>query len=75
MQFKRGDFVKLKKGSAGSVGVVWQVHSKSIASVEVYWREGEKRRLSDTHEPDNLELVALHDVPEYAIELKRSLGL
>lgn len=75
MEFNRGDFVKLKKGSAGSVGVVWQRHSKSIASVEVYWRDGERSRMSDTHEAGNLELVALRDVPEYAIELKKSLGL
>ncbi len=73
--FKRGDFVKLKRGSAGSVGVVWQIHPESVASVEAYWRSGERSRESHTHEPGDLELVPPHLVPEYAVELKRSLGL
>jgi hypothetical protein len=63
------------KGLAGSVGVVWQLHAKSIASIEVYWRTGERQRTSDTQEPANLELVSEAEAPEYAIQLKKSLGL
>jgi hypothetical protein len=73
--FKRGNFVKLKKGSAGSVGVVWEIHSKNIKSILVYWLSSEGRRESNEHEPGNLELVPTNQAPDYAIELKKSLGL
>jgi hypothetical protein len=72
--FKKGDFVKLKRGPAGSVGVVWQIHSKNKASVEVYWSVGETSRSEHLHEPRDLVLVPAHEAPQDAIELKESLG-
>jgi hypothetical protein len=73
--FKRGDFVGLRRGVAGSVGVVWDIHPDSLRSVEVYWRESETSRISQAYEPKDLNLVPLSQVPQYAMELKSSLGL
>jgi hypothetical protein len=73
--FERGDFVGLKRGVAGSVGVVWDLHPDSLQSVEVYWRESETSRISQSYEPNDLVLVPLGAVPPYAMELKASLGL
>lgn len=73
--FKRGEFVRLKTGLAGSVGVVWQIQPKSISSVVVYWRESETSRMQQAHEPKDLVLVTTDAVPDYAIKLKESLGL
>ena len=76
MSFKRGDFVRLKEGEAGRVGVVWQIDLKSLASIGVYWRgESETSRMQQAHEPSDLQLVPREVVPEYAMDLKWSLGL
>jgi hypothetical protein len=72
---KKGDFVRSRKGLRGTVGVVWQIHSNHIASVVVYWRATDASRVQQDYEPKDLELVPLHEVPEYAIELKKGLGL
>jgi hypothetical protein len=44
-------------------------------SVVVYWRASDMSRVQQDYEPKDLDLVSLHEVPEYAIELKKSLGL
>jgi len=75
VSFKPGDFMRLKSGTAGSVGVVWQVHPDKAAPVEVYWRETENTRTSQDYEPESLTLVPLGEVPDYAAKLKESLGL
>ena len=73
--FEPGDFVRLKVSPTGRVGVVSRVDPDSIASVQVYWHTGPGFRMTDVHEPRNLELVPSQDIPEYAVELKRSLEL
>jgi hypothetical protein len=73
--FEPGDFVRLKVSPTGRVGVVSRVDPDSIASVQVYWHTGPGFRMTDVHEPRYLELVPSQDVPEYAVELKRSLEL
>ncbi|MGB8522194.1 MAG: hypothetical protein WCD43_04445 [Candidatus Acidiferrales bacterium] len=73
--FQRGDFVHLEKGLSGTVGVVWRIYAKNRASVEVYWQGSEESRISQSYEPQDLVLVPSLEVPEYAIELKKSLGL
>jgi len=70
--FKPGDFIRLKNGSTGSVGVVWQIHSEKDSSVEVAWLESPTSRIFHHYEPDKLEVV-LGAIPGYAIELKGSL--
>jgi hypothetical protein len=74
-QFRKGDFVRLKRGVVGSVGVVWRIQTKNVASVMVYWRETTADRIQQSHKPKDLELVPVDQAPEYATELKRSLGL
>ena len=71
--FEPGDFVRLKVSPTGRLGVVSRVDPDSIASVQVYWHTGPGFRMTDVHEPRNLEPVPSQDVPEYAVELKRSL--
>jgi hypothetical protein len=74
MGFNRGDYVKLTEGAAQEVGVVWEIHSTDIASLEVYWSEGGSR-WSKYYEPKNLTLVQPTEIPDYAIELRGTLGL
>jgi hypothetical protein len=50
--FTPGDFIRLKNGPNGSVGVVWQIHSEKDRSVEVAWLESPTRRIFRLHEPD-----------------------
>jgi hypothetical protein len=73
--FEPGDFVRLRVSPTGRVGVVSRVDPDSIASVQVYWHTGPGFRMTNVHEPRHLELVPSQDVPEYAVELKRSLEL
>ena len=73
--FKRGDFVRSKKGLRRTVGVVWQIQPKHIASVVVYWRESDTSRIQYNYEPKDLEFVHFAEAPEYATKLKKSLGL
>jgi hypothetical protein len=70
--FKPGNFVRLKRGPTGSVGVVWQIRPKNRASVEVYWGESDCEKSCFPHEPKGLDLV-VDGVPEYAIKLKNML--
>jgi hypothetical protein len=74
MELNRGDYVKLTEGAAGNVGVVLEIHPKDIASTEVYWwKDG--NRWSEYYEPKYLRLVPPNEIPDYAIELRGSLGL
>ena len=70
--FQSGDFVRLKRGPTVSVGVVWQIHPKNFASVEVYWLASENSTRSQNLKPEDLELV-LNVIPEYAVKLKNML--
>jgi len=72
--FKKGDFVRLKAGLRGTVGVIWQIQSKPTASIVVYWNANDGDRFQQDSEPKDLELVPFHQVPEYAVDLKKSLG-
>jgi hypothetical protein len=74
MEFNRGDYVKLKEGAAQEVGVVWEFHPTEMASLEVYWWDGGDR-CSKYCEPKDLILVQPTELPDYAIELRSSLGL
>ncbi|HXT23225.1 MAG TPA: hypothetical protein VN749_00195 [Candidatus Eisenbacteria bacterium] len=74
MEFNRGDYVKLTEDAAQEVGVVWEIYLTEIASIEVYWWGGGKR-WSKCYEPKVLTLVKPSDLPDYAIELRGSLGL
>jgi hypothetical protein len=73
MDFNRGDYVKLTEGPQ-EVGVVWEIYLKEVASLEVYWWNG-GNRWSKCYEPKNLTLVQPTELPDYAIELRGSLGL
>ena len=74
MGFNRGDYVKLTEGAAPEVGVVWEIHPTEIASLQVYWWDG-GNRWSKYYEPKNVTLVPPSELPDYAIELRGSLGL
>jgi hypothetical protein len=71
--FEPGDFVRLKVSPTGRVGVVSRVDPDRIAPVQVYWHTGTGFQMTDVHQPRNLELVPSQNVPEYGVELKRSL--
>lgn len=73
--FEVGDFVRLKARREGRVGVVSHIDPDRTASVQVYWHRSERSRITDLHEPRDLYLVALEDVPDHAFALKKSLGL
>ena len=76
MEFNRGDYVKLTENPAQEVGVVWEIYLTEIASLEVYWCGGSSgKRWSKCYEPKNLTLVEPTELPDYAIELRGSLGL
>jgi len=74
MEFNRGDYVKLTEGAAQEVGVVWKIHPIEMASLQVYWWHGGSS-WSKYYEPKNLTLVPPTELPDYAIELRASLGL
>jgi len=74
MEFNRGDYVKLTEDAAQEVGVVWEIDPTEIASLKVYWLRGGKR-WSKYYKPKNLTLVKPTELPDYAIELRGSLGL
>ena len=74
MEFNRGDYVKLRSGQAGDVGVVWEIEPAKTASIQVYWWN-DGLRWSSYYEPQNLSLVPPTDIPDYAIKLRDSLGL
>jgi hypothetical protein len=74
MEFNRGDYVKLTEGATREVGVVWEIDPTETASLKVYWWNGGSR-WSKYYEPKNLTLVQPTELPDYAIELRGSLGL
>jgi hypothetical protein len=75
LSFKRGDFVRSKKGLSRKVGVVGRINSNSAASVVVHWRESATGGIQLSYEPKDLELVPSEEIPEDAIELKKILGI
>ena len=75
MPFKPGDFVHIGKSVPGMVGVVGQIHPDRLTSVEVYVFAGSNSRVAESCEPRHLEHVIADEVPTYAVELKRSLGM
>jgi len=74
MEFSKSDYVKLKEEAAQEVGVVWEIDPTEIESIRVYWWAG-GNRWSKFYEPKNLTLVKPTELPDYAIELRGSLGL
>lgn len=74
MELNRGDYVKLTESPVQEVGVVWEIYPTEIASLRVYWW-GSGKRWSKCYEPKNLTLVEPTELPDYAIELRGSLGL
>ena len=73
--FEPGDFVRLITSPAGRVGVVSCINPEGAASVQVCWRRGSFFSVPDVFEPHHLLLVPSEGAPEYAVTLKRSLGL
>lgn len=71
---KRGDYVKLKHGSAQPVGVVWDIHSKNVASIEVYYPVRGKTGVPTEHEPDELVVVPATEVSEHLAKFKESMN-
>jgi hypothetical protein len=74
VEFKPGDFVRLKEDPIGDVGVVCQDKSEETAPVFVYWWYG-TLTMMNRHQPTALELVAPSEAPDYAVRVKQSLGL
>lgn len=69
---KRGDYVKSKQGSAEPIGVVWDIHPKNIASVEVYYPVNGKG-LPREYEPKELVVVPANEVPEDLVKFKGTM--
>jgi hypothetical protein len=73
--FEVGDFVRLKASTTGRVGVISHIDPDRKASMQVYWHKSEQQRVTDVHEPRDLLVVSSDEAPEYAIALKKGLGL
>jgi hypothetical protein len=69
---KRGDYVKARTGSA-ETGVVWDVHPKNAASVEVYYPVNGKTRMPKEYEPQELVVVPAHEVTESLVKFKQTM--
>jgi hypothetical protein len=70
---KRGDYVKARVGPAEPIGVVWDIHPKNTASVEVYYPVNGKTRMPKEYEPEELIVVPSHEVTEYLVKFKETM--
>jgi hypothetical protein len=70
---RRGDYVRSKWGLAEPIGVVWDIHPKNIASVEVYHPVNGKTRMPREYKPEDLVVVPAHEVPEHVVRFRATL--
>jgi len=70
---KRGDYVKSRQSSDEPIGVVWDIHPRNIASVEVYYPVDGKTRLPREYEPGELIVVPATEVPEGLVKFKGTM--
>ncbi|MGA3294487.1 MAG: hypothetical protein ABSE45_10955 [Candidatus Acidiferrales bacterium] len=70
---KRGDYVKSKQGRAQPIGVVWDIHPKNIASVEVYFPVYGQTRLPREYEPGELVVVPANEVSPDLVKFKDTM--
>lgn len=70
---KRGDYVRSNKGMTEPIGVVWDIHPKNIASVEVYYPVNGKTRLPREYEPSELEVVPASEVSVDLVKFKGTM--
>ena len=70
---KRGDYVQSNKGEAEPIGVVWDIHPKNIASVEVYYPVQGKTRMPREYEPHELVVVPANKVSEDLVKFKGTM--
>jgi hypothetical protein len=73
--YNRGDYVRLKSISSGTIGVVWEIQQSKLQPVEVYWPAGKSSRVSSSHRMDELIVVSEGEVREEMTNFKRGLGL
>jgi hypothetical protein len=65
--------VRSKQGPAEPIGVVWDIHPKNIASVEVYYPVNGKTRMPKEYEPKELEVVPVTEVSESLVKFKATM--
>jgi hypothetical protein len=70
---KRGDYVRLKHSLTEPIGVVWDIHPKNTASVEVYYPVNGKTRLPREYEAVELVVIPAHEVTEYLVKFKSTM--
>lgn len=66
--FKPGDFVRMKRGPTGNVGVVFRIDRGKL---QVHWPANGS--LIQDHEPEDLELVPSNEAPSDAAEVRKNL--
>jgi hypothetical protein len=71
--FARGDFVREKGGQAWAIGVVWDVHPRNAASVEVYYPVRGKTRMPREYKPEDLSVVPVNEVSEDLLRFRKSM--
>lgn len=70
---KRGDYVRLKHSLTERIGVVWDIHPKNTASVEVYYPVNGKTRTPKEYEAKELVVVPAREVTEYLVNFKGTM--
>jgi len=73
LSIKQGDYVRSKHGAAEPIGVVWDIHPRNIASVEVYYPVNGKTRMPREYEPQELVVVPAREVPEELVRFKGTM--
>jgi hypothetical protein len=58
---------------AEPIGVVWDIHPKNTASVEVYHPINGKTRMPKEYEPEELAVVPAHEVPEALVRFRATM--
>lgn len=71
--FGRGDFVREKLGRNWMVGVVWDVHPRNAASVEVYYPVWGKTHMPREYRPEDLSVVPVSEVSEDLLRFRASM--
>jgi hypothetical protein len=70
---RKGDYVKARNGTAQGIGVVWDIHPKNLASVEVYYPVRGKTGQPKEYEPKDLEVVPAREVSEDLVKFKATM--
>ena len=69
-----GDYVRVNNGLASEpIGVVWDIHPKNVALVEVYYPVNGKTGMPKEYEPEALVVVPAKDVPEALVKFKATM--